>query len=87
MRALQADGAHVYLPRGDEAYAMEVGLRALVERRLVVERGEGWAVAAGEAPVLRYYANAIAPLVAAAAARGRAGRDTLPVARPGAGAA
>jgi glycerol-3-phosphate O-acyltransferase len=75
MRRLQAAGAHVYLPRADEEYAMDVGLRMLVQRRLVEERGGGWVVAEGEAGVLRYYANAIAPLLAAC--------DTLPVARPG----
>jgi glycerol-3-phosphate O-acyltransferase len=75
MRRLQAAGAHVYLPRADEEYAMDVGLRMLVQRRLVAERDGGWVVMEGEVGVLRYYANAIAPLVAAC--------DTLPVARPG----
>ncbi len=66
MRRLSATGAHVYLPREDEAYAIEVGLRTLVQRRLVVERDGGWAAAPGEGPVLRYYAAAIAPLLARA---------------------
>ena len=43
MRRLGAAGAHVYLPREDEAYAIEVGLRMLVQRRLVEERDGGWA--------------------------------------------
>jgi glycerol-3-phosphate O-acyltransferase len=64
IRKLGATGAHVYLPREDEAYAIEVGLRTLVERRLVEERDGGWVVAPGEGPVLRYYAAAIAPLLA-----------------------
>jgi glycerol-3-phosphate O-acyltransferase len=65
MRRLSAAGAHVYLPREDEAYAIEVGLRMLVQRRLVEERDGGWATAPGEAPLLRYYAAALAPLLAA----------------------
>jgi glycerol-3-phosphate O-acyltransferase len=63
MRRLGSAGAHVYLPREDEAYAIEVGLRTLVERRLVEERDGGWVTAPGEGPVLRYYAAAIAPLL------------------------
>ena len=66
MRRLSAAGAHVYLPRGDEAYAAEVGLRMLVERRLVEERGDQVLVVERERPLLRYYANAIAPLLAVA---------------------
>jgi len=62
-RRLAAAGAHVYVPRADEEYAFEVGLRTLVQRRLVEERGGGWAPVDGELPVLRYYANAIAQLV------------------------
>ncbi|MBK9518553.1 MAG: 1-acyl-sn-glycerol-3-phosphate acyltransferase [Anaeromyxobacter sp.] len=66
MRRLSAAGAHVYLPREDEAYAIAVGLRMLVERRLVEEGPAGWAPVEAERPVLRYYAAAIAPLVGAA---------------------
>jgi glycerol-3-phosphate O-acyltransferase len=66
MRRLAAAGAHVYLPRDDEAYTIEVGLRMLAERRLVEERPGGWAPVEAERPVLRYYAAAIAPLLAGA---------------------
>lgn len=68
MRRLGAAGAHVYLPREDEAYAIEVGLRTLVQRRLVEERDGGWAPVPAERPVLRYYAAAIAPLLGGAGA-------------------
>jgi len=61
MRRLGAAGAHVYLPRDDEEYTVGVGLRALVERRAVEERGGGWAVVPAERPLLRYYAAAIEP--------------------------
>ena len=37
MRALEARGAHVYVPRGDQDYAIDVGLRMLTLRRLVDE--------------------------------------------------
>jgi glycerol-3-phosphate O-acyltransferase len=62
-RRLSAVGAHVYVPRDDEDYAIEVGLRMLVQRRLVVEVDGGWAPVEAERPLLRYYANAIGPLV------------------------
>jgi glycerol-3-phosphate O-acyltransferase len=65
MRRLAAAGAHVYVPRGDEEYAIAVGLRMLVQRRLVAEHGDGWVPVARELPVLRYYANALAPLAGA----------------------
>jgi glycerol-3-phosphate O-acyltransferase len=63
MRRLAGKGAHVYVPRADEEYAVAVGLRMLVQRHLVEERGGGWAPVAGELPVLRYYANAVAQLL------------------------
>ena len=64
MRRLTASGAHVYLPREDEAYAIEVGLRTLVQRRVLQERDGGWVTVPGEGPLLRYYAAAISPLLA-----------------------
>ena len=62
---LEAAGAHVYLPRSDQDYAVTVGLRMLSLRHVVDERDGLFAVAAGELPLLRYYANAIAHLVPA----------------------
>ena len=58
-RRLAGEGVHVYVPRGDEEYAMAVGLRMLVQRRLVERREGGWAPAPGEEPVLRYYAASL----------------------------
>jgi glycerol-3-phosphate O-acyltransferase len=60
LRRLQAAGAHVYVPRTDEEYAVAVGLRMLVMRRLVEEREGDYSPVASEIPLLRYYANAIA---------------------------
>ncbi|MGB5343502.1 MAG: glycerol-3-phosphate acyltransferase, partial [Thermoanaerobaculia bacterium] len=60
---LAAGGNHVYVPRHDREYAIDVGLRMLVLRR-VVERDEEelLAVVPRELPLLRYYANSIAHL-------------------------
>jgi glycerol-3-phosphate O-acyltransferase len=62
MRDLEARGAHVYVPRGDQDYAVDVGLRMLTLRRLVVERDGIFTPAAAEMPLLEYYANSIAHL-------------------------
>ena len=37
MRQLEGRGAHVYVPRGDQDYAIDVGLRMLTLRHLVSE--------------------------------------------------
>ncbi|HZN87316.1 MAG TPA: 1-acyl-sn-glycerol-3-phosphate acyltransferase [Burkholderiales bacterium] len=59
---LQARGAHVYVPRKDFDYAVNVGLRMLRLRRLVGEREGLYYAQAEELPLLRYYANSIAHL-------------------------
>ena len=65
IEALEAGGAHVYIPRRDQAYAIEAGLRMLTLRHLV-EESEGLYIARPEEMhVLRYYANSLAHLVAA----------------------
>jgi len=59
---LEAHGAHVYVPRGDQDYAIAVGLRMLTLRRLV-EAAEGlYRARPEELPLLTYYANSIAHL-------------------------
>ncbi len=59
---LETSGAHVYIPRKDLDYAIHVGLRMLMLRRLV-ESGDGlYSARSGETAVLRYYANSIAHL-------------------------
>lgn len=63
-RRLAARGAHVHIPRGDQDYAIEVGLRMLRLRHLVVEQDGLYRIEAEEAPLLRYYANSIAHLLA-----------------------
>jgi glycerol-3-phosphate O-acyltransferase len=65
--ALDAAGAHVYVPRKDFDYAMRVGLRMLTSRHLVQETDGLYRAVGRELPVLRYYANSIAHLLPAKA--------------------
>ena len=63
LEELERSTAHVYVPRGDFDYAINVGLRMLLTRHLV-EESEGLYLARDrELPVLRYYANSIAHLL------------------------
>ena len=66
-RRLAAGGAHVHIPRGDQDYAIEVGLRMLRLRHLVAEQDGLFRIEPEEAPLLRYYANSIAHLLAGTA--------------------
>ena len=67
MSSLEKSGAHVYIPRSDQDYAVSVGLRMLILRRMVDERDGLFSARVEEFPVLRYYANSIAHLVAVTA--------------------
>jgi glycerol-3-phosphate O-acyltransferase len=62
MAALEAGGAHIYVPRGDLDYALAVGLRMLRLRNLLDEDEGLYQVRAGERPLVEYYANSIAHL-------------------------
>jgi len=63
MDAVEARGGRVYVPRADRDYAIEVGLRMLTLRRLVVEDEDGlFRVRTEELAIVRYYANSIAHL-------------------------
>ncbi len=59
-RALAARGAHLYVPRGDEDYAIGVGLRMLTLRHIVTESAGAFALAPEQLPLARYYARSIA---------------------------
>jgi glycerol-3-phosphate O-acyltransferase len=61
---LEAKGAHVYIPRQDLDYAVAVGLRMLTQRRLVEEKDGLFAPRPAELPLILYYANSIAHLLA-----------------------
>jgi glycerol-3-phosphate O-acyltransferase len=64
--SLATAGAHVYVPRRDQDYAIEAGLRMLVLRHLVVEDNGLFTPRAEEARLLRYYASSIAHFTAGA---------------------
>jgi glycerol-3-phosphate O-acyltransferase len=60
--ALEARGAHIYVPRGDFDYALTVGLRMLRLRKLVEDRDGLYQARSSELELLRYYSNSIAHL-------------------------
>ncbi len=62
MRHVKAAGAHLHIPRADMEYAVEVGLRMLTLRRLVIEEDGLYRANSKETILLRYYANGIAHL-------------------------
>jgi glycerol-3-phosphate O-acyltransferase len=62
-QALRERGAHVYVPRRDFDYALDVGLRMLRLRKLIGERDGLYYARTEELPLLRYYANSIAHLM------------------------
>jgi len=64
MGQLSERGAHVYVPRKDQDYAITVGLRMLTLRHLVEERDGLYAARPEELPLLTYYANSISHLFA-----------------------
>lgn len=56
---LASRGAHAYLPRGDHDYAIDVGLRMLTLRRLVLEEDGLFRAAPDELRLLGYYAGSL----------------------------
>jgi glycerol-3-phosphate O-acyltransferase len=74
MARLTARGAHIHIPRADQDYAVEVGLRMLLLRHFVLEENGLYRANPREEMLLRYYANSIAhltrdaPVAASAAA-------------------
>ena len=64
MEELARRGAHVYLPRKDQDYAITVGLRMLTLRHLVDEKDGLYTARREELPLLNYYANSVAHLFA-----------------------
>jgi len=63
VRRLNARGAHVHVPRHDQEYAVEVGLRMLTLRHLVSEQEGVYRANPKERALLAFYANAIAHLL------------------------
>lgn len=60
IRELQGAGAHIYIPRSSQDYAVTVGLRMLTLRHIVEEIDGLYTVRNGEEPILQYYSNSIA---------------------------
>jgi glycerol-3-phosphate O-acyltransferase len=60
---LEAAGAHVYIPRKDQDYALVAGLRMLTLRHLVEERDGLYRARPEELEVLSYYARSIEHLL------------------------
>jgi len=71
VRRLEAKGAHVHIPRADQDYAIEVGLRMLLLRHMVEEVDGLYRADPDSTSLLRYYANSIAHLLDGEAVRGR----------------
>jgi glycerol-3-phosphate O-acyltransferase len=63
VQRLAARQALIYLPRGDQDYAIEVGLRMLALRRMALEENGLYRANPDERPLLGYYANSIAHLL------------------------
>ncbi len=55
--------AHVHLPRENRDYAVEVGLRNLLERGVLVQDGERYAANPEKLSVMTFYANSIRHLL------------------------
>ncbi|MFL5049731.1 MAG: hypothetical protein ACJ8D4_06435, partial [Xanthobacteraceae bacterium] len=72
IRKLVATGAHIHIPRADQDYAVEVGLRMLLLRHFIEEENGLYRANPREDVLLRYYANSIAHLV----------QDAAPIATP-----
>jgi glycerol-3-phosphate O-acyltransferase len=62
MARLESRGAYIHIPRRDREYAVEVGVRTLLQRHIILEKDGQYRVNPDEMPLLAYYANAIAHL-------------------------
>ncbi len=59
---LEKHGAHVYIPRKDLDYSIEVGLRMLTLRHIVIDENGLFRASEENTKILRFYANSIAHL-------------------------
>lgn len=74
---LEATNAHVYVPRQDMDYAIDVGMRMLLLRRIVRESDGLLTPVEHEIKVLEYYANAIAHFATDQSARHTSARQIV----------
>lgn len=63
MKDFERAGARVYIPRGDQDYAITVGLRMLTLRHAIAEVAGVYTVCPGGESLLYYYARSVAPLI------------------------
>ncbi|KAB2916091.1 MAG: glycerol-3-phosphate acyltransferase [Hyphomicrobiaceae bacterium] len=82
MERLKARGAHVHIPRQDQEYAVEVGLRMLLLRHIVLLEDGVYRANPKETMLLAYYANAIAHLLGAEGAPMRTSSAATAGAKP-----
>jgi glycerol-3-phosphate O-acyltransferase len=59
LHKLEKNKAHIYIPRRDWTYAIQVGLRMLTLRHIVEIEDDLYHAAPGEIKILQYYANSI----------------------------
>lgn len=55
--------SHIHLPRGDLTYAVEVGLRTLIERRMILKEAGCFRANPEQSSALAFYANSIRHLL------------------------
>jgi glycerol-3-phosphate O-acyltransferase len=61
---LKGAGGYIYLPRADEEYAVDVGLRLMKMRHMINDEAGALSIAKGQESVVQYYANSITHLLA-----------------------
>jgi glycerol-3-phosphate O-acyltransferase len=62
LQKLLDKGAYMHIPHKNFEYAVEVGLRMLVLRHVIIEKDEKYSLQPDEVELLSYYSNAIAHL-------------------------
>lgn len=62
LQQLESKGHRAYIPRGDYNYAVDVGVRMLTLRKILLEKDGLLRVGDGEHAIVQYYANSIAHL-------------------------
>ena len=60
---LKKSRAHIYKPRSDWTYAIQVGLRMLILRHIVVQEDNSYRAVPEELDILNFYANSIGHLL------------------------
>ena len=63
LNELESKGHRAYIPRGDYNYAVDVGVRMLTLRNILVDKEGVLSANPDEHTLLRYYSNSIAHLM------------------------